>query len=356
MTRRFTPLVLLAIVAGCGSSGPPARSAPTPTPTPAPAPAATATGIPAPPARVAASQGDWTRFGYDAARTGVAPHGPSAGQVAGMRARTVGLPGTVDSSPVFLRRVNVRGATRDLLVVTTVYGRTLGLDARSGAELWRFTPSSHDRLAGSYQVSTASPIADPARDAVYAASPDGRIHKLSVANGREMPGWPVAVTRDAAHEKIPAALNLDGANVLVTTGGYLGDAPPYQGKVVAIDRATGHVARVLNTLCSNRLRDLGPRGRRRRARHASHLRHHRQRPVRRVHGLGRLGPGAGARRGGPAPSLHAGGSVGPRGGGRGPRLGQPGAAAVRPLAAPQVRPAGRQGQPPAPAVAAAQPP
>jgi hypothetical protein len=34
-------------------------------------------------------------------------------------------------------------------------------------------------------------------------------------------------------------------------GGYVGDTPPYQGKVVAIDRSTGHIAHVFNALCSN---------------------------------------------------------------------------------------------------------
>jgi hypothetical protein len=47
--------------------------------------------------------------------------------------------------------------------------------------------------------------------------------------------------------------------VLVTTGGYVGDAPPYQGKVVAIDRASGRVARVWNSLCSNRRAIIVPR-------------------------------------------------------------------------------------------------
>jgi hypothetical protein len=40
--------------------------------------------------------------------------------------------------------------------------------------------------------------------------------------------------------------------VIATTGGYTGDAPPYQGKVAIIDRKTGRVARVLNSLCSGR--------------------------------------------------------------------------------------------------------
>jgi hypothetical protein len=95
---------------------------------------------------------------------------------------------------------------------------------------------------------------------VFAASPDGRIHKLRVSNGQQVTsgGWPVSVTRDATHEKIASALNLDGRYVLVTTGGYVGDAPPYQGKVVSIDRSNGRVVHVFNSLCANRRAIIQP--------------------------------------------------------------------------------------------------
>src|SRR5438445_759276 len=84
------------------------------------------------------------------------------------------------------------------------------------------------------EISTASPIADPGRRFVYAASPNGLIHKLALADGREASGWPVSITRDATREKIAASLNVAGAYVIATTGGYFGDAPPYQGHVALI--------------------------------------------------------------------------------------------------------------------------
>jgi hypothetical protein len=66
------------------------------------------------------------------------------------------------------------------------------------------------------------------------------------------------VTRDAGHEKLAAALNIDGADVLAATGGYFGDAPPYQGHVVLIDRSSGRVQGVFNTLCANRHQLITP--------------------------------------------------------------------------------------------------
>jgi outer membrane protein assembly factor BamB len=207
------------------------------------------------------TRSDWLRFGYNAARTNVAPRGLTEAQVRRLSEQRVGLPGTVDGSPVYLGRVRVRGKVRGLLIMTTTYGRTIGVDARSGAVLWRFTPRSYSSVAGSPQITTATPVVDPGRRYVFAASPDGRIHKLAVASGREVRsgGWPVSVTRDPSHEKIASALNLDGSNVLVTTGGYLGDAPPYQGKVLAIDRGSGRLVRVFNSLCADRRRIIEPR-------------------------------------------------------------------------------------------------
>jgi hypothetical protein len=47
-------------------------------------------------------------------------------------------------------------------------------------------------------------------------------------------------------------LGISGPWVVAVTGGYYGDAPPYDGHVVLIDRSTGRVAHVWNTECSNR--------------------------------------------------------------------------------------------------------
>ncbi len=40
--------------------------------------------------------------------------------------------------------------------------------------------------------------------------------------------------------------------MIATTGGYIGDQPPYQGHVAVIDAASGRLLHVWNSLCSNR--------------------------------------------------------------------------------------------------------
>jgi hypothetical protein len=205
-------------------------------------------------AGVAATGNDWTRYGVDAARSNAtaASTGISGSSLGKLRRQQVALPGTADSSAVYVHDAVVAGAHHAVFVVTTTYGKTLAIDAASGHILWTFTPSSYSKLAGSAQITTATPLIDPAAGVVYAASPDGEIHSLKLANGHESKGWPVSVTRDATHEKIASSLNLSRGLILVTTGGYIGDAPPYQGHVVSISAKTGHIAHVWNSLCSNR--------------------------------------------------------------------------------------------------------
>lgn len=202
---------------------------------------------------------DWTRFGYLASRENAAPTGIAAATVTRLGRRAITIDGTVDSSPIFLGGVVVRGRRHDTVFLTTTYGKTFALDAGTGRVLWRFVPRGIAGWSGSAQITTATPVADPNRRFLYAASPDGLIHKLAVATGREAPApWPVRATLDPTHEKIASALNLARGRVLVTTGGYYGDAPPYQGHVVAISAATGRIASVFNSLCSDRTTIIQP--------------------------------------------------------------------------------------------------
>ncbi len=165
----------------------------------------------------------------------------------------MGLPGVADSSAIELAGITINRHSRDVIVVTTSYGHTLAVNARTGAKLWEFTPSSISSYAGSAQFTTASPTADPDRRHVYVATPDGDIHKLVLATGREVRSghWPARVTLDPTHEKLASPPSIDGSHLIVVTDGYIGDIPPYQGHVVEISRATGRIQAVFNSLCSN---------------------------------------------------------------------------------------------------------
>jgi hypothetical protein len=189
----------------------------------------------------------WPRFGYDAARTNAyyEETGITADNVERLERQQVRLPGTADSSPIFV--------PPDRFIVDTAYGKTIAVEAESGRILWTFTPDGIEGWEGTSQITQSSPVDDPETPYLYSYSPDGRVHKLEDATGRELrsEGWPATVTKDPGHEKSAPALNLANGLVLLATGGYLGDAPPYQGHVVAIDKESGRIVNVFNTLCSD---------------------------------------------------------------------------------------------------------
>jgi outer membrane protein assembly factor BamB len=201
---------------------------------------------------------DWTRFGFDAARSSASPDatGITVSNARQLQRQRVELEGTADSSPIFLHGVVVAGAQRDAFFVTTTYGKTVAVDAATGRVLWRYVPPGYGSWAGSYRITTATPVADPSRRFLYAAGPDGRIRKLAVADGRQI--WSTAITLLPQREKIAASLNFARGLVIATTGGYVGDAPPYQGHVVTLRAGSGSIVHVWNSLCSDRHRLIRP--------------------------------------------------------------------------------------------------
>ncbi len=213
---------------------------------------------PVTPVTSAASTHDWTRFGWDAARSNAAmvSTGIDSTNVAALHRQPVTIDGTVDASPIYLHDVQVSGASHNVLFVTTTYGRTLAIDARDGTVLWRFTPPEYDSFAGTARITTATPVADPDRQFIYAAAPDGMIRKLAIADGHV--AWSTSITLLPTREKIASALNLDRGHIIAVTGGYIGDAPPYVGHVALLDAASGKLLHVWNALCSDRAGLIAP--------------------------------------------------------------------------------------------------
>ena len=302
--RIWGVLVSCALVlAGCGSSS-------GNTPTFAPGSTVTDQAASATVARAGHAahvpEADWLRFDYDAQRSGVGPAatGITARNLHSLRLRQCSCRGTVDASADRAARGHgARPAARrdrddhDLRADARARSREpVGRCGSSGPPT-----SAPTRAARRSRRRRRSPI--PIARSSMPLRPDGRIHKLALVHRARGPlgGWPVSVTLDATHEKIAAALNISGSSLVVTTGGYIGDIPPYQGHVVMIDRAIGPDRRGVELAVleppplidppqlvpGERLRDLGPRGGGDRAGHRPDPRRHRQRAVQRLDRLGR---------------------------------------------------------------------
>lgn len=190
---------------------------------------------------------NWPLFNFDSARSGFnsAEHMLTVGNVHRLRARwQIALGATADSTPILLDRVRVGRAYMPMLYQTRTDGMTLGIEATSGKILWKF--ATHGST-----VTQSTPAADPSGRAIYVPGIDGKVHKLSAATGREehAPGFPARITLLPLTEKDASPLNLANGYLYAVTSGYYGDAPPYDGHVVAVNLATGK-ATVFNSLCA----------------------------------------------------------------------------------------------------------
>jgi hypothetical protein len=195
---------------------------------------------------------DWTQFGWDVAGSSAypGPTGISAANVASLKRRQVNLDGTVDASAIYLHGAMVKGSAHDVFFLTTTYGKTIAVDANKGDILWEYTPSQYATWEGTRQITNSTLVANPDREYIYAAAPDGAIRKLAVSDGHAL--WATPITLLPAREKITAPLKEFRGHIIAVTGGYIGDQPPYQGHVAILDAQSGKLLHVWNSLCSNR--------------------------------------------------------------------------------------------------------
>jgi outer membrane protein assembly factor BamB len=206
----------------------------------------------------AAQSADWPQFGWDVASSGAsnAWSGINSRNLGSLVRHQIQIDGIVDASVIYLNRVTVNGSMHDVFFMTTTYGKTIALDANSDALLWEYTPSQYTAWAGTAQITTSTPAADPDRQHIYAAAPDGNVRKLAISDGQVV--WTTAITLLPQLEKIASPLKVFNGNIIAVTGGYIGDAPPYQGHVAIIDAQSGHLLNVWNSLCSNRAGLIDP--------------------------------------------------------------------------------------------------
>src|SRR5215467_9144640 len=100
-------------------------------------------------ATTGANSADWPTFGGDNARTNanIAPTRITAANVGTMVRQQVTISAPIDAELIYLRGVQVNGASHDTFFGTTNLGRTVAIDANDGKVLWEFTPPDFDPVA-----------------------------------------------------------------------------------------------------------------------------------------------------------------------------------------------------------------
>jgi outer membrane protein assembly factor BamB len=131
------------------------------------------------------------------------------------------------------------------LYITATDGTTYAVDTTSGRVLWRF--ATHGP-----KITTSVPAYDLTTHALYVPGVDGMVHRLDPASGREVRegSFPEQITLATQTEKNASPLRVANGYLYAQTSGYIGDAEPYVGHVVAIRLSDGS-KHVFNVLCSS---------------------------------------------------------------------------------------------------------
>ena len=173
------------------------------------------------------------------------------------------LPDIADGAPIYVSDVLTDTGQRDLLILGTMGGRVIAVDAERGVIRWITERPEGPRWT------TASPAVDPNREYVYAYALDGYVHRYSIHDGSEVTGdgWPELITLKGDVEKCSSALSVvttkSGKSYLYATiAAYPepGDDGDYQGHLVAIDLTNGE-QHVFNALCSDKTNHFDDSGR-----------------------------------------------------------------------------------------------
>jgi outer membrane protein assembly factor BamB len=195
------------------------------------------------PAGAGAARVDWSTYGYSVARTGLNPHERALGPA---QARTLGLVwstdlgGVIEAQPVVAFDVQVPGDEADLAYVGTEAGRFVAVDTTTGAVRWsRDLGATHVEDCGATKGVTSTAVVDRARKSVYVVGGTGFVYDLDLGTGAIRRSW--RITPNPEHEQVWSALTLMRGRLYVPVAGVC-DLPPYHGRVVAIDTATGERA------------------------------------------------------------------------------------------------------------------
>jgi outer membrane protein assembly factor BamB len=134
----------------------------------------------------------------------------------------------------------------DAVYITSTDGTSYAIDKTSGRVLWRF--ETHGP-----KITTSVPAYDAATHALYVPGVDGMVHRLDPGTGREERGngFPARITLAPETEKNASPLKIANGYLYAQTSGYIGDATPYVGHVVAIALSDG-AEHAFNVLCSGR--------------------------------------------------------------------------------------------------------
>ncbi len=187
---------------------------------------------------------DWPTFGYGVDRTGYNPNEATldASTAPGLhKLWSFDLGAVSVAQPIFAAGVTISGTPHDVVYAASEHGMLYALDAATMAVLWSRDLGSQDTSCADMPDTifgiSGAPTLDRAANRLYVVGGNGKVYALSVSTGATAPNWPIAVTKDPAHEHVYGGVTLWNGKLYVATASYC-DIAPYHGHVTEIDVAT----------------------------------------------------------------------------------------------------------------------
>ncbi len=177
---------------------------------------------------------DWLTIEHDPSRSGEAAEstlGVANAPQLGL-AWSTQLDGKETAQPLYVSQVSAGGSVRNLLVAATHANSLYGVDADTGAIVWRRNfgaPPANVAIPGGYGIG-AAPVIDRAAGRIYAVTDNGSLVTVSLANGADA-APPLALIDRPTTNRVWGGLNLNAGNLYVSTASDGGDTPPWRGQV-----------------------------------------------------------------------------------------------------------------------------
>ncbi len=191
-----------------------------------------------------ASATDWLTYGFNVQRTGENPSETAItpATVANLhKLWSFDLGSVTIMQPVVATGVRVKGVRLDLIYMGAEHGDLYAINVVDGSKVWQQNLGSvrtqctdiPDKVFGV----SGSPYLDRANNQMFVMGGNGMLYALDLSTGSVLPGWPVAITTDPAHEHCYGGVNVFNGQVYAEIASYC-DFTPYHGKVVSVDMVT----------------------------------------------------------------------------------------------------------------------
>ena len=153
---------------------------------------------------------------------------------------SVDLGGYINAAPIEAANMPVLGASHDVLYVGTEQGEFYAVTS-DGQIVWHRNLGTHvancpDTPGNTYGVQ-ATAVFDRQSNTVYAMGGAGYAYAMDAVTGAILPGWPLQVDTDPAHNSVYGAPAFYQGLLYIATGSHC-DQQPYFGHVTRIDTAT----------------------------------------------------------------------------------------------------------------------